>query len=162
MAGTCTVWDSVTDPATGKVIRECVGVNKLYAQSITVCVLPLRRSEQWYCASLPQRKFIREQPGCVSHKFHSQFKQWLSAEFPTGVEEEDWGAIMEEDQSHPYEAYPLTYPPATHQAQQSFGEQHGDHDWDQVQEGFAEQHHEADLPQFGDVNPNAYGFSTED
>ncbi len=24
MAGTCTVWDSVADPATGNIIRECV------------------------------------------------------------------------------------------------------------------------------------------
>ncbi len=76
-----------------------------------------------------------------------QYKQWLTDQYPTGVDDLEWDTIMDEDQSHPYEMYPLTYPPPTEQPQ-------GDLPEDETVSN-------DDDPQFGSVNPNAYGFSSE-
>lgn len=53
-------------------------------------------------------------PQSVTTKsFHSKFKDWLDVTYPHGLLEDDWAVIMSEDTNHPYDPYPLEYPPMT-------------------------------------------------
>ena len=46
-----------------------------------------------------QRKFIREEPdeARAQRAMYDHFKIWTRRIYPTGVSEEDWAAILEED-----------------------------------------------------------------
>ena len=39
--------------------------------------------------------------------FHQHFVKWIAKTYPSGIMEEDWDVIQQEDKDHPYNTHPL-------------------------------------------------------
>lgn len=62
-----------------------------------------------------QRKFVRETGTNRSTlRFHHQAKKWVTDNHGTvsSLTNEEWTLLLQEDILHPYNEYPISYPPA--------------------------------------------------